>query len=328
MEVMFMKMGKYTNVYGARQNLLYFLMFVVFVVLSMSATPIDARVLAPGSPFNTRIPATATYTRDERIGTFKLAREIYSSPIYRLSPTQHPKLVRVINDYSGRIEKWPIPGWAQPATGIDRHMVIIHGNTSYEMWNARWVDRRRIRAGGMYAFPLNDDGITDVPNQRLNAGGWSTLVGMVLREDYLDPLTGKLDPNRPINHALVISVPRELIRPNVYVYPAIAGYSEGTADAGGFPNGALLALPRNLNVDNLNVHPFTRELLRAARDYGLYLNDANGSPLYKNKHVATIRTEPGLVKELYGVSNDNLTDRIGEEIYNVIQQHGIYLVTP
>lgn len=300
---------------------------VIFALSVMTASTTRAAVLSPGSPFNTRIPSNATYTLEPRIGTFKFAREIYSSPIFRLKPDEQPRLVRITNDYSGRVEKWPMPRWAQPATGIDHHMVIIHGNTSYELWNARWVDRRRIRAGGMYAFPLNDDGITDVPNQRLNAGGWSTLAGMVMREDYLDPLTGQLDPTRPINHALVISLPRQIITPNAFVYPAVGGFADGTAGPEGLPTGALFALPRTLNVDTLNVHPITKELLRAARDYGLYLNDANGNPLYQNKYVATLRSEPGLIQEVYGVTNDAITDQIGAEIFNVVKQHGIYRVT-
>ncbi|MCU0499256.1 MAG: hypothetical protein MUF87_18030 [Anaerolineae bacterium] len=305
-----------------------YLLIVCLSVASLLFTSSSAHAVpfTTSSPFNTPIPANARYTRETRIGTFRPALDRYSTPIYRVPNDQNIPLVRIVNDYSGRVERWPIPVTALPAVGSDHHLIVIQNGISYEMWNARWVNAGRINAGGMYAFPLTDDGITDVPNQRVNSGGWSTLAGLVMREDFLNPTTGQYDPNRRIRHALVISVPRELINQHTFVYPAVATYTGGTAGNAGIPNGARFALPRNLNVDALDVHPFTRELLRAARDYGLYLNDANGTPMINGKYVATVRVEPRLTQRVFGVANDTLTYTIGEQIYQVIQQHGLYRV--
>ncbi|MCU0499255.1 MAG: hypothetical protein MUF87_18025 [Anaerolineae bacterium] len=294
--------------------------FIVVLLTNSSST----QAFFTWGPFATRISANTHYVRENRIATFRPSLERYSVPIHRVPASTNVPYVEVVNEYSGRTEWYPIPTWAQPATGSDRHLLVIKGDYSYEMWNARWVNSRKIIAGGIYHFPFWGNGITADHRQRVNSGGWSTLVGMVTREDFL--VNGRLVPNRRINHALVISLPRQLINQHSFVYPAVAPYTGGTGGRNGIANGERLAIPRNLNVDALNVHPFTRELLRAARDYGLYVNDANGAPMINGKYVATIRVEPGLIQSLYGVAGDTLTYQIGDEIAAVIAQHGIFRV--
>lgn len=282
-----------------------------------------------GSPFNMRIPQGATYARETRIGTFRYGYEEWSMPVTRVAPGENVPTISVINRYSGRVEHWPIPRSAQPAPESDAHMGVMHpdSNVIYEMWDATWIDSNTIRAGGMMSFPLDGSGVSDPPHYRVTAAGFAVSAGMIMREDFTDPASGALTPVRPIQHALTMSLPFDLVAHDEYIAPAVGGEIMGSAGSNGVPMGAHFALPPTLDVDSLNVHPLTRELLRAARDYGIYVNDTNGTPTYNGKYVGAIRIEPGLVQDLYGTAHNDLLTGIQAEIYDVIQSYGIYRIT-
>jgi hypothetical protein len=295
-------------------------------------TPVPAlstTLFGPSSPFNQRIPDRAIYTQETRIGAFRQGYEEWSMPIYRVPPGQTYPLVRITNRYSGRTADWPIPTYAVPASGDDHHLAVLYAekNVIYEMWDARWIDAQHIEVGGMNIFPLDGSGISDPPHYRVTASGFARSAGMVIREDFINPATGQLDPNQIIDHALAMSLPSDLVTKDAYTAPAVGGESEGRGGQNGIPLGTHFALPRNLDVDSLNVHPYTKALLRAARDYGLYVSDTNGAALYNNKFVGVIALEPGVAQEMFGVSGDALVEQVQREVFGVIATYGIYQVT-
>lgn len=287
------------------------------------------RLWSETSPFNTPIPADATYTLEPRIGTFRHGYEEWSMPVYRLESSADIPLVTVTNRYSGRTAEWPIPTDAVPASASDGHMAVINqeANIIYEFWATKWLDDGSIQAGGMMSFPLDGPGISDPPHYRVTAAGFAVTSGMILREDFIDPTTGALSADDPIDHALTTSLPFALVTQGGYVSPAVGGETQGEAGLEGVPMGALLAVDPALDVDALDVHPFTRELLRAARDYGLYVIDTNGASEYNDLYVGSIRIEPGLIAELYGEDDDDLRDTVAAEVYAVLQDSGLYRVT-
>ncbi|MCX9079804.1 MAG: PKD domain-containing protein [Candidatus Methanoperedens sp.] len=295
---------------------------------SQAGTVIEVSTLFSSGPWYSRVPSDATYTRESRIGVLKHSYTEWSAPIYRVASSETVPLVRITNIYSGRVETWPIPSYAQPAPEADAHMAVIHYGTGmvYEMWSARWTSATAIQAGGMVAFPLSGKGISDPPHRRVTASGFAVSAGMITREDFLNPVTGTLDLNQRIDHALTITLPSRILATG-YVAPAVGGEESGSAGSSGIKMGERFALPRNVNVDALNVHPLTREILRAARDYGMYVNDGNGSALYNSTNVANVRLEPGLTNDLFGVSSNDLLDRVMSETYTVLQQHGVFKVS-
>lgn len=286
----------------------------------------SGRLWSATSPFNQPIPADATYVREDRIGSFKPNEEEWSAPIYRVPQGQTHPTVRVVNRYSGRVENWPIPTYATPTTQADHHMVVMYpaNNVIYEFWDAAWSGTTTINAGGMKDYPLNGPGITNNSSQRVIAAGFALTAGMGVREDFTNP-DGSLNNTLQIKHALTMSLNSALINTS-YVSPAVGGEEAGRGGANGIPMGARYALPRNLNVDALNVHPLTKTLLRAARDYGIFVNDGNGTPQFNGKHVGAFRFERGLAQQLYGQNTDVLDDIVRSEIYNVIAANGIYRV--
>ncbi|PWT71328.1 MAG: hypothetical protein C5B59_18300 [Bacteroidetes bacterium] len=304
-------------------HLLFTIVFWIFPAVTFAASSIP--IFGPTAPFNHQIPAGATYTVETRIGSFRQVYTDYSIPLYRIFPPL-PALVTVTNTYSGRTAQWPIPTTAQPATGDDHHLGVISTseNELYEMWDAVWAGTTQINAGGMKDFPLNGTGISNPTYQKVTAAGFAVSAGAVLREDFTDPATGQLNPTLSINHALAAAIPNALIQNNGFVAPAVGGES---GDTGDIPLGALYAIPKSVNVDALQIHPLSKALLRAARDYGIYINDSNAAAQYNNKDTATIRIEPGLTDSLFGQASDDLIPTVQQDIYTVVAQYGLYRVT-
>lgn len=295
-----------------------------------SAAPMSTPLYGVTSPFNHQIPATAIYTLDTSFGSFRQVYSDYSVPIYRLTQPL-PSLVTITNNYSGRIVNWPIPTTAVPATGSDHHLAVVDPtlNVIDEMWDASWSGTANMTAGGMQHFALNGNGISNPINQTVTASGFAVSGGMVVKEDFTNPLTGQLDPTLSINHALSAALPNKIISNGGFVAPAVAGEvsSGGKVNAGVIPLGALYAIPKSVNVDALNVNPLSKALLRAARDYGIYINDTNAAADYNSKPVGTIRIEPGLTDQVFGQNSDNLISTVQADVYSVIAQYGIDRVT-
>ncbi|NWF69104.1 MAG: hypothetical protein HXY40_08460 [Chloroflexi bacterium] len=292
------------------------------------AIQINGQTLYPNSVMYQRVPANATYTRETRIGTIRPGYEEWGSPVYRVPATESHPLVTITNTFSGRVEQWPIPRYAIPAPEADAHMAVIHLGTGmvYEFWEGRWTSNTTMTAGGMVAFPMNANGISDPPFRRVTAAGFANTNAMVMREDFINPATGQLDQNMQINHAIGLYLPVFLIN-DQYVAPAVGAETAGYNTNNGVPMGARFALARDLNVDALNVHPFTRELLRAMRDYGMYVVDGNGTAYYGSLARGSLEVEPGLVQSLYGVSHNTLLQTIETQVASVLSQYGIFRIT-
>lgn len=289
-----------------------------------------SKFFGPTSPFNKPIPNDATYTKENRIGSFRQVYEVWSMPIYRINKGETHELVKVVNKYSNRTVYWPIPKHAKPAAEDDAHLGVIdyNNNVIYEFWDAQWnSSKTQINAGGMKDFPFADNGISNPTNQRVNAAGFSTISGMVIKEDLLNPNTGQLDANMRLKHSLAMALPIDVVYKNGYVPPAVGGEKLGKAGSSGIPMGALFAIPKNVNVDNLNIHPMSKIILNAVRDYGVYINDGNNSTVKNGKYNGTIRIEPGLSEELFGVTSDSLITKVEADITKVITDYGIYRIT-
>lgn len=287
-------------------------------------------VYGSGNAFHSPVPSDAAYTYDGRIGTFRQGMQEWGTPVYRVQAGIYTPLVTITNTYSGRVEQWPIPTYAVPASAEDGHLAVINmGNRMvYELFAAVWTSPTTISAGGMVVYPLDGDGVTDRPNRRVTASGVANTNGMIIAEDFLNS-AGQLDASRTINHALSLHIPRWMIDPNAFVAPAVGAEAAGTDTSGnGVPMGARFALPRNLNVDSLNVHPFTREVLRAARDFGLFVTDGTGTPTTSSgQAIGTIEVEPGLLQQLYGVDGNDLISVVEDEVAGVVAAYGVFRVT-
>lgn len=307
--------------------------FWAFLLLGFSPAMYaqQSQGIFPLSPVWQPIPDHAVYTLEPRIGSFRMTLENWECPVYRVYPGQVVPLVKSVVTSSGRTAYWPIPASAKPASGDDKHMCIINyedGNV-YEFWRAVWQADGSIKAGGMVKFPLNGTGISNPPNFRVTASGFSNTTGMIKREDFMNEAGQITLEGRRINHALTMAIPWCLLIKDGYIPPAVGGEIMGCATENGIPLGALFALPKSLNVDALSVPPFVREVLRAARDYGIYIVDGSGSAKYGGKDTGILEIETGLMPLLYGTGtrNDDFSVAMQSAVYNVIATHGLWRVT-
>ncbi len=307
-------------------SLLWLSLAIMTVALLPSSSVQAAVFLYPPSAFRQPIPPGSNYILEPRISTFRHSSEEFSAPVYRVPSGTMVPPVTVSNIY-GRVEVWPIPTSAQPATGSDGHMVVIHEDDGmvYEFFRARWTSSSTISTSTMMYYPINGNGVSDPPTRRVTASGIANSNGMVMREDFDNG--GTLDPNLPINHALSFSLPASMISPGGFVAPAIDGEDAGTdTSENRVPMGARFAIPPNVDVDSLAVHPFTRAILRAARDYGMFVTDASGAGTYMGGNIGRFGVEPGLIQAMFGVPGDSLMDQVAAEVYSVVQQYGVYRV--
>ncbi len=311
-----------TNYLSMKQSVRGLVFISLVGLLYWSTTPVEARYNA--SPFHRTLPQGISYIREDRIGSIRLASQAYSMPIYRINGGQ-VKLVKVTNRYSRRTEYWPVPSQAVGARGSDGNLAVIDAknNKLYELWQPHWTNGR-IVTGGMKSYPLNGSGISDSNRQVVSASGFAVTSGMILREDFLSG--GRLDPNRPIHHALTMALPHQLLARNAFTGLAIHG-DAASDNTGDIPLGRLYALPKSLQVDHLKVHPLTKAIARAIRDYGVYVNDRAGTSRYRGKDVGSIKIEPGLTNKLYGVNSDSLINTVRDEMAQIIAAHGLYQVS-
>jgi parallel beta-helix repeat protein len=277
---------------------------------------------------NHLIPSNAQYTREDRIGSFRHTFSDWTTPVYRIPPTENPPLVTIVNTYSGRTEYWPIPTYAIPTLTSDQKMFVMFKdrNVTYEFWQANWISSSYIEAGGMKNFPLDGTCVSNPTYQTVTAAGWSTSCGEILIEDFTDAQTGALNPNMHIRHAIAVSIPHELLKKDAFIPPAVNG-EPATDNTGDIPLGTVYALPKSLNIEALNVHPFTRAVLYAARDYGLYVQDRNAAAVYNNKYPLVFTLEIGVGDKVFGIPNDTLLDIVQQETDMVVQQTGLYRVS-
>jgi hypothetical protein len=275
-----------------------------------------------GSVFAKPLATSLSYTKEPRITSIRPNLEAFSVPIYRVG--KDTPLVKVFNDW-GRTYQWPIPAAAQSSTGVDKHIAILDTNKNVidEIWMMERQGDGTVKAGGMKDFPVSGDGISHPANQRVTASGFSAVAGTLVREDFLE--NGKFIQSPVIHHALTISIPHALLKKESFISPAVGGDAAGD-NTGDIPVGAKFALPKDLDVDSLTVHPLVKSIARAAKDYGIYVTDRNDAKQYNGGYVGTVRVEVGVIQSVYGTSNDELATTIQKQMGDIIQKYGIYRV--
>ncbi len=208
----------------------------------------------------------------------------YSTPIYRV-PADQPT-VHVTLDSPGHtgleslqqaIDAVPIPPGATPAAGSDEQMVIWQ-RSSDSMWEFWEMEQgsdgwHAGAAGAIQHLPTSPGYYTH--NSWPGSQPWwgATATGL--------PLIGGLITipelqQGHIDHVLAMAIPHP--RRGMWSWPATHGDGDST-DPTSLPEGARLRLEPNLDIDSLNLPPFTKMLADAAQRYGIVIRDNGGSNL-------------------------------------------------
>jgi hypothetical protein len=200
----------------------------------------------------------------------------YSTPVYTVPADQRRVPVELTRgqDYGQSLQQdldegVPIPDAARPAAGGDAHIVVWQPatDTMWELWTAKQVDGRwQAGWGGRLEDVSRSKGYFSDP--------WGIHPGATASSL---PLAGGLITLRDlrrgeIDHALAMAVP--VNRYGVWALPAQRTAGDARrADA--IPQGARFRLDPAVDVEALDLPPFTAMLARAAQRYGILVRDTS-----------------------------------------------------
>jgi hypothetical protein len=210
-------------------------------------------------------------------------------------PADQPRVpVRLVGSrvaYGGALkaslaEGVPLPPDARVAEGTDKHIVVWQPatDTMWELWvaehqNGTWT----AQWGGKMRHVSRNRGFFFDPSG-IQPGATATSLplvgGMITQADLA---------RGEINHALAMAIPNA--RYAVWAYPAQRS-DGGNRSALAVPEGARFRLDPAVDVDGLQVPPFTKMLARAAQRYGIYVRDTSPVVTLYAQDPANLGTNP------------------------------------
>jgi hypothetical protein len=246
---------------------------------SRSANSSDERPFAPDGPWNRPLPRDAPIDPRSDALVAELRRQVeaggtwinsyeYSVPIYRV-PADQPRVRVKLDTTYERLERdfarVPVPRGAEPAAGLDAHMVVWQPatDTLWEFWHmARRPDGWHARWGGKMRDVSRNPGFFPAP-LGATATGLPLMAGLIRAHELR---RGRVE------HALAFALPEA--RAGVFARPATRtdGQTEGDQ---AIPLGTRFRLDPELDLRELP-RP-TRMLARAVQRYGMIARDKSGS---------------------------------------------------
>lgn len=174
----------------------------------------------------------------------------------------------------------PIPDWAEADPSDDGHMTIVDevNGCVYDFWqmkakNSGW------KASWGNVLELSSDGVFP-EGYSARGSGFELLQGLIWPQEL---------ENGAINHALIFSY--DHTKSGGPVPPATE--SDGTTDAAwGIPEGALVQLNPNLDLDSLGLNSYEKTIARCLQEYGMYCADDGGGLSLYAIHPLSVKTNP------------------------------------
>ncbi len=270
--------------------------------------------LYPTSPFNEKIPSNPEIDENSELmvqnlvsvkeeNGFIIALKDFAIPIfyadentprYNINLTVSWAPAKVINNV-------PIPDFAEPDPGIDdKHMVIIDLSTGceYDFWRARKdEDSGEWEAAWVNTLPIDGDGI--FPEGLSARGSGFALPAGIIWPDELE--------RGEINHALQLSLADKFVKGGGPVPPATE--SDGISkEDGAIPEGALIQLDPDLDLDSITLEPYEKIIARALQIYGVYLVDRSTEMEFQAVNPISVEGNPyeGLLPDVKWVDLPNI----------------------
>jgi hypothetical protein len=163
----------------------------------------------------------------------------------------------------------PIPEYARPAAGDDRHIVVYQPatDTMWEFWTAhRRGHGWQVGWGGVIHRVSRSPGHVDAI-ESVETGATATSLPLVGGLITLRDLR-----RRSIDHALAMAIPDS--RAAVWSRPA-RRTDGGNASPDAIPAGARFRLDPSVDIDALKLPPFTAMMAKAAQRYGILVRDTS-----------------------------------------------------
>lgn len=230
------------------------------------------------SPFYKKIPSDTqidpsssqmvqTLIKDANESGLYIVVKEWSSPIYyaNRSTTKHDIKITANWAPAKVMKNVPIPSYVEPDPEDDGTMIVVdlfrrvvydfwQAKKEFGKWSASWANAIRTDSKGIYRKGLSSRG-----------SGFSFYQGMIWPHELKDG---------EINHALIFSY--RYTKSGGPVSPATESDGESNVK-GAIPEGALIQLDPDLDLDSLNLKPYEKIIAKAMQEYGMYLGDNSGS---------------------------------------------------
>jgi hypothetical protein len=263
---------------------------------------------ASDSPWNTPLGDGARHAQirspgfDPAAGARINTRQ-WSHPVF-IAQADDPPVALHLRGQSRPMRVQRVPSQAQPDPMADGTLLLIDvpRRSVVELWRAERIGPDRIVAGAIVVNALTGPGL-DSAWHGVRASGSSALGGLIRQ--------GELE--RGIGHVLALAVPPQALnrlgpQGNAWVWPAASaddGDGRRYGTAGNLHLGSLLALPPELVLDTLGLHPGPETVLaRALQDFGACLTDtvrAGGPVAFQGEpavHDSAARIRPEALRTL------------------------------
>jgi hypothetical protein len=275
-----------------------------------SDPPRCGRFFGPATFWNRRLAPSTPIDRLSRTLVDDLRRQVedgfakrfpptinttsYSTPVYTVAADQRRVPVTLVGgrtSWGGALARTlaagvPIPARARPAAGSDHHLVIWQParDVMWELWateqaNGRW----EAQWGGRMTHVSRSPGYFYDPSG-IQPGATATSL----------PLAGGLMTQadlarHEITHALAMAIPSS--RYAVWAKPAQRS-DGGTRSDTAIPQGARFRLDPKLDLDAMQLPPFTAMMARAAQRYGIFVRDTSPTVTFYAQDPVTMATDP------------------------------------
>jgi hypothetical protein len=209
----------------------------------------------------------------------------YSTPVYTV-PGDQPR-VRVhldqdIPTLAADFASVPLPDDSVPAKGTDAHLTLYQPSTD-TLWEFIRLTRQKDGWHALWGGKMPDVS-TNPGHFRGSYGATGTslaLVGGLITQS--DLARGSID------HALAMAIPDT--RKGVWSLPAQRSDGRDPA-ADAIPQGARFRLDPSVDVDALDLPPFTAMLARAAQRYGIYVRDTSPNVTLYGQDPVNLSPDP------------------------------------
>ena len=265
------------------------------------------RKISPNPEIDAQSEAMMQSLVDQANEAFVVAVKKWTVPVYYADASTPRREVKLSASWAPKkaMLDVPVPDYAEADPSDDGSMVVIDqaGGCIYDFWRMRYRNGRWKAAWGN-ALPLDSDGIFP-KGFSARGSGFELLQGLIwpheLKQGHID-------------HALIFSY--DHTRAGGPVAPATE--SDGTSNEDwAIPEGALVQLDPELNLDSLGLSGYERIIAKALQEYGMYCaDDGGGLQLYAVNPIC-VKNNP--YESIWGDQTLVFLDKIPADRFRILK---------
>jgi hypothetical protein len=214
----------------------------------------------------------------------------------------------ISGDDTRALYKVPIPTGARPDPSTDGHLVVYDParEAAWEFFRAAYSSEEdEWSAEGGIRWSLEGPGVDDVGEPGTAVGGGTPLLGTIIRPEEIREALA--NGTGVIPH--ILSGGYDSPRTGCFIVPLVKATDADDGRQWSIPEGALLQLDPELELDGLDLTPAARVIARTLQVYGMVIRDDSGAFTIDVENVSVEDgAEPGRSRawEALKVTKDSL----------------------